>query len=93
MDEVRIYNRVLTQQEIAGLAALFWATAPSPPNGSDAAPGYWEDNVYMMLDYVPGSGAITNTAYFSDVEQDVIDRDEAHCLGSVPPWPALLSAC
>jgi len=65
------------------------ATKPIPANGSSVPPEIWEDNVYMILDYMPGDGAITHTGYFSDVEQDVINRDAAHSLGSTPPWPAV----
>jgi hypothetical protein len=66
----------------------FKSSAPNPADDStvpakdDAPP-----NAYMILDYRPGLGSIINTAYFSDVEQDVIDRDPDRCLGSVPPWP------
>jgi len=68
-----------------------WGQAydPSPADGSNAGPEYYPPNVYMMLDYTPGDGAITHTAYFSDVEQDVIDRNPAKSLGSTPPWPAV----
>ncbi|MHC4744490.1 MAG: LamG domain-containing protein, partial [Planctomycetota bacterium] len=89
MDEVRVYNRVLTQAEIAELAIVRRATGPNPADGSNAAPDYYEDNVYMVLDYVPGYGATTHTAYFSDNFDDVNDRSSEHSLGSVPPWPAL----
>jgi len=65
------------------------ATKPIPANGSCVPPEGWEDNVYMILDYTPGDGAITHTGYFSDVEQDVINRDGAHSLGSTPPWPSV----
>jgi len=63
------------------------AIDPDPADQSYVIPGIYASNVYMMLDYTPGTGAITHTAYFSDVEQDVIDRDPDHSLGSVPPWP------
>jgi len=65
------------------------AQDPVPADGSYLAPQYYVTNIYMILDYAPGCGAITHTAYFSDNIQDVIDRDPAHCLGSVPPWPAV----
>jgi len=63
------------------------ARNPNPADGTDVGPEYSPPNVYMLLDYTPGPGAIMHTAYFSDNIQDVIDRDEAHSLGSVPPWP------
>ncbi|MHC4740413.1 MAG: LamG domain-containing protein, partial [Planctomycetota bacterium] len=65
------------------------AHTPVPADGSYAAPEYWPPNVYMLLDYTPGSGAITHTAYFSDVRQEVVDRLPSRSLGSVPPWPAV----
>jgi len=64
------------------------ATKPDPAHGSAVAPMISGTNVYMTLDYTPGAGAITHTGYFSDVEQDVIDRDAAHSLGN-PPYPGI----
>jgi len=64
------------------------ARNPDPADGSNVRPEIWEENVYMVMDYTPGPGAIKHTAYFSDVKQDVIDRDGAHSLGSIPPWPS-----
>ncbi|MHC4743674.1 MAG: LamG-like jellyroll fold domain-containing protein, partial [Planctomycetota bacterium] len=63
------------------------ATKPSPPVFSPVTPEYYEDKACIILDYTPGEGAITHTAYFSDNIDHVKDRDPAHCLGSVPPWP------
>ena len=60
---------------------------PTPADGSAVAPTVHELNVYMMLDYTPGRAAVSHTAYFSDNIDDVISRDEAHSLGSEPPWP------
>jgi len=78
----------IAEVQFYGPANAAWD--PDPADGSNLAPQYAEpNNVYMILDYTPGSSAITHTAYFSDVEQDVIDRDEAHSLGVVPPWPAM----
>ena len=67
----------------------FKARNPVPADGSNAGPEISLPNVYMILDYTPGDGVITHTAYFSDVEQDVIDRLPAKSLGSTPPWPAV----
>jgi len=64
------------------------ARNPIPTDGSNVGPVIHEDNVYMILDYTPGAG-VTRTAYFSDNEQDVIDRNPAFSLGSVPPWPSV----
>ena len=65
------------------------ASDPSPADGSAIGPEHWEDNIYVVLDYTPGQGAYTHTAYFSDNFDDVSNRNPAHCLGSVPPWPAV----
>ena len=64
------------------------ATNPDPAHGAAVGPVVYESNVYLTLDYTPGDGAITHTGYFSDVEQDVIDRDAAHSLGN-PPYPSI----
>ena len=89
MDDVRVYDRALTQAEIEPLTVRYEASNPYPPDGVGTAPVYSGDNVYLMLDYTPSTQATTNTAYFSDNIDDVISRDEAHCLGSVPPWPLI----
>ena len=65
------------------------ARNPIPADGALARPTVFGSNVYMMLDYTPGTSAVTSTAYFSDNEQDVIDRDPAHSLGEAPIWPAM----
>jgi hypothetical protein len=67
----------------------YTAGSPDPADGSSVGPEVWPPNVYLILDYTPGVGAITHTAYFSDVEQEVIDRLSSRSLGSVPPWPAV----
>jgi len=51
------------------------AIDPAPADESYAFPNIYGSNVYLMLDYTPGTGAIVN------------GRDPAHSLGSVPPWP------
>ena len=89
LHDVHIYDHALSQSEINALASISWATNPSPADGTNAGPGYNPPNVYMMLDYAPGAGAVTHTAYFSDVEQDVIDRKAGKSLGSTPPWPSV----
>ena len=88
MDEVRVYNRALTQAEVQALAIRHEATNPSPADGAAVPPLVSGANVYMVLDYTPSAGAITHTGYFSDVKADVEARDPAHSLGS-PPWPEM----
>ncbi|MBN2269513.1 MAG: hypothetical protein JXN61_02805, partial [Sedimentisphaerales bacterium] len=87
IDEIRISDSALDPLEFLQVSVK--ADDPVPADGSSVPPQYADPNVYMILDYKPGVGAVTHTAYFSDVEQDVIDRDEEHCLGSVPPWPEI----
>ena len=89
MDDARIYNRALTEPEIQPLAMQYGTSNPIPEDGSDVAPQVWGDNVYMMLDYTLAVGATTHTGYFSDVEQNVIDRNPDNSLGSTPPWPSV----
>ncbi len=63
------------------------AYSPIPANESRTPPSGPEgDGFYMLLQFTAGYGATTHTAYFSDVEQDVIDRNPAVSLGS-PPYP------
>ncbi|MHC4743333.1 MAG: LamG domain-containing protein, partial [Planctomycetota bacterium] len=52
----------------------------TPPDGDNGA-GYW-----IMLQFTPGEGATTHTAYFSSSFDDVNDRSAAVSLGS-PPFP------
>ncbi|MHC4742662.1 MAG: LamG domain-containing protein, partial [Planctomycetota bacterium] len=65
------------------------ARNPIPADGEMARPDVFGSNVYLLLDYTPGTYAVKNMAYFSDNEQDVIDRDPAHYLGEAPIWPAM----
>ena len=67
------------------------AHTPDPEDGSRTLP---TDEVlggcYMLLQFTAGYGATTHTAYFSAVEQEVIDRNPDVSLGS-PPLSGLLS--
>ncbi|MBN2270138.1 MAG: hypothetical protein JXN61_05960 [Sedimentisphaerales bacterium] len=63
------------------------AYLPNPPRDSFVGAEYSGDNVYMVLDFRPGPNAEWSKAYFSDEKADVDNRDEAHSLGTVPPWP------
>jgi len=64
------------------------AHSPDPAHESRTPPsGVEGDGFYMLLQFTAGYGATTHTAYFSDVEQEVIDRSPAVSLGS-PPYPA-----
>ncbi|MHC4743522.1 MAG: LamG-like jellyroll fold domain-containing protein [Planctomycetota bacterium] len=88
---VRIHDGVLSPADILNNFhednPVVFASNPDPADGVNAGPEVWEGNVYMILNFTPGAGSVTNTAYFSDVERDVIDRDPDHSLGDTPPWP------
>jgi len=61
------------------------AYTPDPEDGSRTPPdGEAGDGHYMLMQFTAGYGATTHTAYFSEVEQEVIDRNPAVNLGSPP---------
>ena len=63
------------------------AHTPDPEDGSRTPPdGDAGDGHYILMQFTAGYGATTHTAYFSEVEQEVIDRNPAVNLGS-PPYP------
>jgi len=65
------------------------AYSPDPEDGSRTLPtGEVVGGYYMLLQFTAGYGATTHTAYFSDVEQEVIDRNLAVCLED-PPYPEM----
>jgi len=65
------------------------ASSPDPGNGEAKGPTVDGDNVYMLLDYDPGTGATEHRGYFSDVWADVNDRVPSAYLGTPTPWPSL----
>ena len=85
MDAVRFYEGDYVPPHIEPKKV---ASKPNPADGAAAAPLVFETSVYLILDYTPGAGTITHTAYFSDVRTDVESRDAGHSLGS-PPWPEM----
>jgi len=101
IDDVAVWNRALTDDEVAYLwndgegnpagsgNPVRIATDPDPAHESrTAATGQVEGDYYMLLLFEAGYGATTHTAYFSTVEQEVIDRNPAVNLGS-PPYPGM----
>jgi len=65
MDEVRVYNRALTQAEVQALAVRHEATNPSPADGSAVAADV------VGLAWAPGGSAVLHDVYFSDSFADV----------------------
>jgi len=86
IDDVRIYDYALSDSDIAELGLANIATNPSPEDGEVLQARVWGSNVFMILDYTAGKGAVAHTGYFSEDIGDVIGRDAAHRLDS-PPWP------
>ncbi|MBN2270607.1 MAG: hypothetical protein JXN61_08340, partial [Sedimentisphaerales bacterium] len=72
----------------AQVLAANTATNPMPADGAAVPPMYYDESLYLLLDFTPGLGAVSHTGYFSDAYSDVAARDPAHCLGS-PPIPEL----
>ena len=63
---------------------------PTPEDGPRTKPSGVEGaGFYMLLEFDPGHGAKYHTAYFSEIFDDVNERNEDVCLGS-PPWPEYL---
>jgi len=67
MDEVRIYNRVLSAAEIKKLAARPKAWSPDPPSGS-MFPDTW-----VSLSWSPGDFAISHDVYLGENFSEVSD--------------------
>jgi hypothetical protein len=78
IDDVRIYNRTLTQDEIQKIMRgdLFVAWSPSPANGS--TPGVDEA---MPLSWSPGDSASQHDVYFGTEMDAVSDADESDTTG------------
>jgi len=89
---VRIFDRTGTPTNVDDIIRLAEyaarkAESPIPANGANVGPISDGDNVYLMLDYTPGSTAIEHRGYFSDVRADVNDRVTSAYLGTPTPWP------
>ena len=59
---------------------------PDPADESKAVPDEAGGDLHILMTFTAGYGATTHTAYFSTVEQDVIDGSAAALIGS-PPYP------
>ncbi|MBN1972287.1 MAG: discoidin domain-containing protein [Sedimentisphaerales bacterium] len=65
LDDIRVYNRALSQQEIQDMLSPEYASMPSPEDGAQ----YEEPDV--VLKWVPGSRANTHDVYLGTVFNDV----------------------
>jgi len=65
MDEVRIYNRVLSTAEIKKLAARPKAWSPDPPSGS------MYSDTWVTLSWSPGGFAVSHDVYLGESFEDV----------------------
>jgi hypothetical protein len=65
MDEVRIYNRVLSPAEIKKLAARPKAWSPDPPSGS------LYSDTWITLSFSPGDFAVSHDVYMGESFEDV----------------------
>ncbi len=75
MDEVRVYNRALTQAEVQALAVHHEATNPSPPDGSEV------NADVVSLAWGPAASAALHDVYFSDNFDDVNTADSSDPMG------------
>jgi len=80
IDDVRIYNRALTADEINQLMVLLalpFATNPSPSDGSPVP------DVATYLTWTPGDGAVSHEGFLSSNFADVNDRKPSASQGEV----------
>ena len=78
IDDVRIYDRVLSADEIKNLAMLPIASKPSPADGAI------NSNTWASLSWSSGADAISHDVYFGDNLQDVTAGIEETFLGNQP---------
>jgi hypothetical protein len=76
LDDVRLYNRALSEAEIKSLAARPKAWNPIPNDGI-----LYEDT-WVSLNWSPGDFALSHDVYFSDNYDDVNDRTESAFQGN-----------
>jgi len=65
IDEVRVYDQVLTDPEVAKLAARVKASKPDPEDGS------LHSDIWANLTWTPGGFAVSNDVYVGDNFEDV----------------------
>jgi hypothetical protein len=77
VDDVRIYNRVLTDDEIKKLSLLPKASGPQPEDGS------MYEETWANLAWLPGRYAGSHDVYFGDNFDDIDDGTGGTFLGNV----------
>jgi hypothetical protein len=89
MDEVRIYNRVLSPAEVKKLAARSKAWSPDPPDGAIYL------DTWITLSWSPGDFAVSHNVYLGDDFSDVSDgagdtfrgnQALLHCVAGFPGY-------
>jgi hypothetical protein len=78
LDEVRIYNRVLSENEIKKLAVLTNASKPSPADGA-LYPDIW-----ATLSWLPGAYAVSHDVFFGENFAQVETGEESAFQGNQP---------
>ena len=76
MDEVRVYDRVLSAEEIQALAVPPMAHKPVPADGAV------HSDTWISVDFSPGGGAVSHDVYFGENFADVNAGAEAAFLGN-----------
>ena len=76
MDEVRVYDRVLSAEEIQNLAVPPMAHKPVPSDGAVHA------DTWISVDFSAGVGAVSHDVYFGENFEDVDSGAEAAFLGN-----------
>ncbi|MHC4756735.1 MAG: LamG domain-containing protein [Planctomycetota bacterium] len=76
LDDIRLYNRALSEAEIKSLAARPQAWNPTPNDGI-----LYEDT-WVSLSWSPGDFALSHDVYFSDNYDDVNDGAESAFQGN-----------
>jgi hypothetical protein len=84
-DSIRLCTAVFDNIGVS-FDGLGRAYDPSPGDGEETDGFTYLDNIYEILEFTAGDNAVKHTGYFSDNEQDVIDRVEDANIGQ-PPYP------
>ncbi len=92
IDEVRIYNRALSDAEVVAISLPLMATKPVPEDSDtvEVDPTHLgaTGDTYVILNYTPPPDAVSYRAYFSTNKADVDGGDAGHLLPS-PTFPAI----
>jgi len=80
IDEARIYNRALTQEEIVAvmenIESIPYAASPNPPNGALTS------DTWVNLSWRPGDFAVSHDVYIGDSFEDVNEGAEGIFVGN-----------